>query len=125
MLTMTKTINIMPPKGDQPGIDLELSDDNNEVFVDGVTSLAVGYPNSKLVCTTNEVNTIGSGNEIRREAVRLVMPTSTLIDIANLIHSQVNLSRQGLLDNAEKQKQRLESLLSNIMVTPTVSESEN
>jgi hypothetical protein len=115
---------LTPSKGGQPAVTLETGDTSKEFFCDGLTSLALGYPFSKLVLTSTDVNIKRKNEEVRREVVRLTVPTNTLLEIASLINNQANQGRDGLIEQCSKYTDTLKTQLANIKIE-TIPETKN
>ncbi len=120
-----KNIEIIKTRDGQNDIELETADVSKEIYVDGVASLAMGMPCSKVIFTSSEVNFRSDDVEKRREVLRLSIPTHVLLEVANIIHSHADANRDFLSDLAKKQAEDLQVALSRMMVTHPKSTEEH
>lgn len=92
---MTRKLEVRPPQGN---FDLDFDANVKEVFVDGISQLAVGFPLAKL--TMHSVDPAGmmqAGREQRQEVLRLVIPTAVLVDMCKTILGNVAGNKEGIL----------------------------
>lgn len=68
------------------------------VYTDGVTQIAVGIPNSRLIFDSRPAEFSADGSEVLHHvAVEIVLPTSALIDLAQRLVSSIESSKSSIL----------------------------
>ena len=80
---------------DRP-IDVEVSDEHIEYFVDGVAGMAVGYPVSKMILTSKNPYNGDEERETRKAVCTITVPTEALLDIAKLAVDGIKGSEEFL-----------------------------
>jgi hypothetical protein len=81
-MAMSHTVEI---RSDEASFDLTIPDDLREVYIDGASTVALGYPLSKLLLHSiaPPVDAGKPGQVEDREAIlRLVVPTGVLVELA-------------------------------------------
>jgi len=95
---------------EQP-INVKLSEDHPEFFVDGSVGLAIGFPVSKLVLTSSDPHSPQPGPDERKGVCTLVVNTDSLIDMAKVILTAASQNRQFLEEHSTKISERIKEAL--------------
>ncbi|MFM0663344.1 hypothetical protein [Paraburkholderia sediminicola] len=114
---MAEVVNVRAPGA---VFDLHLPDNLQEVFADGVTNVAIGYPNSRLTFHVVQAPKVTVGPidpnlvEQRRAVIDMIIPTASLFDLVGNLSRDLPANKQTLSDGAKGYAARFETILNNL-----------
>jgi hypothetical protein len=96
-----------------PIIEVYSPDNKPEIFVDGLAGMAIGYPNTKLDFTSTVPRKADDkpGVESRIAVCTIVIPTTALLDIRNIIDQNLITNREFVINAATNHKELIERML--------------
>jgi len=81
---VSEIITINRGEGVEP-IELKVGDHVPEFYADGVARLSMGYPNSKLTFTAQDINDAAPNIERRNSVCNINLPTGVLFQICKMV----------------------------------------
>jgi hypothetical protein len=92
-------------------INVKISENHPEYFVDGSVGLAIGFPVSKLVLTSADPHSPHNGPDDRKGVCTVVANTDSLIDMAKMILRAADENRHFLQEHSIKVGKRINESL--------------
>lgn len=83
------------------------------IYVDGVSQLMVGYPNSRLMLASllHRAQDNGTPDDVHHVGCELVMPTTALIEMAQSILNNLAQSKPELLGASAEWMQKVQAVI--------------
>ena len=82
----------------QPNIKLQAGSNVPLIYVEGISQMGLGFPNSRLIFHSFASKTEnGNGiDEVHNVAVELVIPTSSLVDMLKTLTNQLSINQEQI-----------------------------
>lgn len=80
----------------QPNIKLQAGSNVPLIYVEGISQMGLGFPNSRLIFHSFASKTENGSDEIHNVAVELVIPTSSLVEMLKTLTNQLSINQEQI-----------------------------
>jgi hypothetical protein len=114
---MAEVVNVRTPAA---AFDLHLPDDLQEFYADGVSNVAIGYPNSRLTLHTVLPPSLAPGAvtqnmvEQRRVVAEVIIPTASLFELLSNLTRDLPANKRMLSDGAKSYAAKFDTILGSL-----------
>ena len=94
------------------------SPDAPTIFVEGISQVAVGFPNSRIVFHSLAIPATAHSPEIRQVGCELIIPTSALFESLTSLLAHLSLNREGFIEETKAWAEKTTAILNTSLGGP-------
>jgi hypothetical protein len=110
----------------QPNIKLQAGNNVPLIYVEGISQMGLGFPNSRLIFHSFASKTEnGNGiDEVHNVAVELVIPTSSLVEMLKTLTNQLSINQEQIKQFGDEWIHKVNDSLDSLGSTETVKHTD-
>lgn len=95
-----------------PGITINRPTNMPSIYVEGISQIALGFPNSRIILNSSAQRT--EEGEVHQQACELIAPTSALIEMVQALSSSMIDNKDIIKERGDEWVNRVKSLVDSL-----------